>query len=99
MISMKALAGAIAEHDFAVRAASYGANGSRSVLINAIANLPKPEFETLRGPLGVAIEAAERRTTARLKALGVDIDCPFPFPARSATDSPDEASKLAQEAA
>ena len=93
--SMKKLGQAIAEHDFAKRAESYGANGvqGREVICHAIRNLPTYELKQLRGQIQAAIDAAVERTSKRLDELGVRIDCDFPFAVRSAFDDADLASK------
>lgn len=83
MLSIEKLTIAIAEHDFAMRAASHGARGSRAVLLDAIRNMPERCLASVRVAVEEAISTEVARTEAALAALGVQIDMRFPFHARA----------------
>ena len=87
-ISARALTFALHEHDFAVRAASYGI-GSRETVISAVSNLPQPELEELKKTLRVLVKAAVMRTEAALRDMEVDLDMKcHPMNVRSSYKTP-----------
>lgn len=87
-LSLKRLSQALGEWDFAMRASSYGANGSREAIANAIKNLPTPELEIIRPFIAKNIKDAVARTSAVLLDLGVILDEPHPARIRAAIDDP-----------
>lgn len=87
-ISLKQLSKALGEYDYSMRAASYGAQGNRSVIVNAIMNLPTPELEKLRVAIDAAIKDAVARTQAELTKLGIAFDEPHPLRVKASIDDP-----------
>lgn len=83
MIKLDELADAIAEFDVAKVAASYGASGSKHVLISAIRHLPEPELNLLRQHVHELIRDAVTRTTHQLVSLGVEPGSTHPVSVRA----------------
>ena len=81
---------ALAEHDFAMRAASHGARGGKRVLLDAIRNLPESALAGVRNAVSEAIQNEVARTELALGELGLEIDMQFPFHARSAYSDPEK---------
>ncbi len=85
-ISMKQLSQQLGEYDYAIRAASYGSSGNRSVISHAIANLPTPELDKLRPLIADAIKDAVARTQKALTDSGIVLDEPHPLRVKAAID-------------
>ena len=90
MIKITELASAIADHDFAKRAASYGGGMvvSRDVLCHAIMNLPSVELVAVRLVIDDACKSAVKRTEGALERLGIELDGLHPFDVRAGSNAP-----------
>lgn len=82
-ISLKEFSQAFGEWDYAMRAASYGANGGRDILADAIRNLPTEELEKLRPAIAEAIKNAVKRTQEKVESFGFVFDEPHPTKLRA----------------
>lgn len=81
---------AVADYDFAKRAASYGGGhiASRDVLCHAVKNLPSHELKMVRDAIETACMAAVARTEAALSGLGIETDVKHPNMAMRAGGDP-----------